>query len=76
MFRTPHPLKKMRMVERNTLRIKSELYDTATTEVRPPQGPPVRGEHISQDNNVIRVHIHSKDAYGREEHAPHKIRAL
>ena len=42
-------------------------YDTVL------RGPPVRGEHISLENHVIGVHIHSKDAYGREEHAPHKI---
>ena len=27
------------------------------------------------ESHVIRVHIHSEDAYGREEHPPHKISA-
>ena len=47
-----------------------------TSDVRPPLGPPVGEDHISLENHVIGVHIHSKDAYGREEHAPQNIRAL
>ena len=46
------------------------------SESRPPLGPQVRGEHVSLVNHVIDAHIYSKDAYGREEHAPHKISAL
>ena len=38
---------------------------TPNSELRPTLGPPVRGEHISLENHVIGVHIHSKDAYGR-----------
>ena len=63
------------MDERNTIRIKTALYDTAIR-VTPPLDPPVRGDHLSLGNDVIGVHIHSKDAYGREEHEAHKIRAL
>ena len=65
----------MRMDERNTMHIESELYDTAILSYIPPPAPPVSGEHISLAKHVIGVHIHSKDAYRREEHDAHKIRA-
>ena len=63
------------MREKNTRSIKSELYDTAIR-VTPPLASPVSGEHISLGNDVIGVHIHTKDAYAREEYEAHKIRAL
>ena len=66
----------MRMDERNTMHIKSELYDTTILSYARHQLQPVRGEHISLGKHVIGVHIHSKDAHGREEHDAHKIRAL
>ena len=55
------------------MRLKSEPYDIAILKLRPPPAPPVRREHISLGKHVIGVHIHSKDAYGREEHDAHKI---
>ena len=64
----------MRMDERNTMHIKSELYDTAILSYARHQLPLLE-ESISPWE-VIGVHIHSKDAHGREEHDAHKIRAL
>ena len=66
----------MRMDERNMMRIKSEPYDTAILSYARHQLP-LLDESISPfGKHVIEVHIHSKDAYGREEHDAHKIRAL
>ena len=57
------------------MRIESALYDTAIR-VTPPLASPVSGEHISLGNDVIGVHIHTKDAYAREEFEANNIRAL
>ena len=46
------------------------------SELRPPLAPIVRGEKLSLGNDVITVHIHSKDAYGQEENNAHEISAL
>ena len=67
---------KMRMVERNTLRIKSELYDTAPLSYGRHQVNLLEESISPWKNHVIGFHIYSKNAYGREEHAPHKIIAL
>ena len=66
----------MRMDERNTMHIKSEAYDIAILSYARYQLNPVNGEHISLGKHVIGVHIHSKDAYDREEHDAHKITPL
>ena len=57
------------------MRIKSALYDTAIR-VTPPLASHVSGEHFSLGNDVKGVHIHTKDAYAREEYEAHKTRAL
>ena len=62
--------------QRNTLSHKIRaLWDRTSELLRQCGSPDVRGEHISLENACYSgVHIHSKDAYGQEEHAPHKIR--
>ena len=57
------------------MRMKSALYDTAIR-VTTPLASPVSGEHISLGNDVLGVHIHTKDAHAREEFEANNIRAL
>ena len=66
----------MLMDQGNTMRPKPALYDAASLSYGLPLGVPISGRHNSQNIHSRRPHIHSKDAYGSEEHDATRASAL